>query len=73
MQTNQKKVKTLIVCSILAIVALLAISIALIVNINLAKKELAKQQQQIELLQKEIEHLNNPASDNDETISPGGN
>jgi len=73
MQTKQKKVKTLIICCFLAIVALLAISIALIVNINIAKNEIAHQQQQLELLEKEIANLKNPASDNDATITPGGN
>ena len=44
---NQKKVKSLIVCCILAIVILLTVSVVLIVNINLTKKELANQQQQL--------------------------
>ena len=70
---NQKKVKALIICCIIAIFALITISISLIVNINLAKKEIAKQQNQIAQLTQQINNLNNPPSDNDQSIIEGEN
>ena len=68
---KQKKVKTLIFFSIIAIVALIVISISLIVNINIAKKEIANQQNQIAQLEQQINNLTNPPSDNDQTIVEG--
>ena len=73
MQNNKKKVKTLIVLFILATIALLVVSVALIVNINLAKKELNNQQSQIAQLEQLIENLKDSPSNNDQTIIPGGN
>ena len=73
MQTNHKKVKALIIFSIMAIFALIVVSVALIVNINIAKRDLKNQQQQIAQLEQQINNLNNPPSDNDQTIVEGEN
>ena len=73
MHSNPKKIKTLIVMFILVSIALLGISIALIVNINLAKKEIDSQNNKIANLEQLIENYNNPPSNNDQTIIPGGN
>ena len=73
MHSNPKKIKTLIVMFILVSIALLGISIALIVNINLAKKEIDAQNNKIANLEQLIENYNNPPSNNDQTIIPGGN
>ena len=72
MQANQKKVKSIIFFCVTAIVVLLTVSVALIVNINLTKNELARQQEQITTLEKQIEYYRNHPSINDEIIQ-GGN
>jgi flagellar basal body-associated protein FliL len=68
----QKKVKALISISILFTIALLGLSVFFIVKINLAKNTIAQQQTQIQQLEQIIDHLNNPPSNNDQTIT-GGN
>ena len=73
MQKSLKKIKSIITLCILSILALIGVSIALIVNINLSKNKIASQQQQLYNLQQQIQHYQNPPSSNDQTIIPGGN
>lgn len=73
MQKSSKKIKATITLCILSILALIVISIALIININLSKKEIYNQQKQLKELQQQIEFYKNPPSDNNQTIIPGGN
>lgn len=73
MQANPKKVKALIFLCIIVLVTLIAISITLIVKINIANKNLIEQQKQISQLEQIIENYNNPPSNNNQTITPGGN
>ena len=72
MEISQKKVKSIILFCIFAVAILLIVSIALIVNINLAKNEINKQEKQIATLEKQIEYYNNLPSSDDQIIQ-GGN
>lgn len=69
MKGNESKVKLLIFVALLAIVLLLALSIVQIVNIHSAKNELAKQQEQIELLKQKINYYENQNQNSNGTIT----
>lgn len=73
MKSKQKNVKAIIVWCVLLSICLIIVSVALAININLSKKQLTEQQKQITQLEQTINNLNNPPSNNDQTIIPGGN
>ena len=62
---NQKKVKLLIILSILIIVALFTVIVFQLVNIVKSKKELASQQQKIEQLEEDLDYYKNKLPNED--------
>ena len=62
---NQKKVKLLIILSILIIVALFTVIVFQLVNIFKSKKELASQQQKIEQLEEDLDYYKNKLPNED--------
>lgn len=67
--TQTRKVKFLISLAILIIVALFAVTIVQIVKINTAKNQIAKQQEQIQQLEKQLNSYEKTPNGDFETIS----
>ena len=68
METNQNKIKSIIALCVVAIVILLLVSIALVVNIHISNKKIKEQEQHLSELEQIIENYNNLPEDGSSDI-----
>ena len=70
---SPKRIKFIIMLAIVIVVALLGVIVFQIVNIAKAKKEIAKQQEQIRELNEKLDYYNNKTNISPFIVTPGEN